>query len=69
MSKHNEFSANAALAACARPIDRTRRAPRPMSRPERDIRATNRMYWFGMGCGMLACTLPLYVLAIEVFVK
>lgn len=66
MSRNNEFSANLALAKSVRPVART---ARPMSRPEREIRETNRLYRLAVFCGACAMLFPVYVFAVMVLVK
>lgn len=66
----SEFNANLAMAASARPVAlERRRTPRPLSKPEREIRDTNRLYRFAVGCAVLAGLFPIYVVAVELLVK
>jgi len=46
-----------------------RKTPRPMSRPEREIRHERRLYWIAIVCGISAGLFPAYVLAVMEFVK
>lgn len=69
-NNRHEFNAHAALVASRKPVAvERRRTPRPMSRPEREIRQMRRYSWVVIACGTLAAAFPLYVLAVEVFVK
>lgn len=69
MSKHNEFNANTALAAARHIHSERRKTPRPLSRPEREIREMNRIWRLAVVCGTLAALFPAYVALVEIFVK
>lgn len=62
MSRNTEFTANHQLAE-------RRRTPRPLSRPEREIRDMNRMHWLVRAITVAVVLFPAYVVAVEVFVK
>jgi hypothetical protein len=46
-----------------------RKTPRPLSRPEREMREMRRLTWAAAVCGTLAGLFPAYVLAVMVLVK
>ena len=46
-----------------------RKTPRPLSRPEREIREMRNLTWAAITCGIFAGLFPVYVLAVIVLVK